>query len=92
MNISSDSDFNRFVDQLKAVGITIQGESTLRAMVEASPDWTSEIVRIAQVGRKHGIRFIRSVTNTRILERVDAIMHDYSFKELDRAHVLNNIV
>lgn len=84
--------FNDFMDQLKAAGVSIEGEASLRTKVAASSDWTNEVGLLAEQGRKIGIRFTRGAADAPSSEQIDAILRGYPFKGAARAQVINNIV
>lgn len=82
-------DFRDFVDELKAAGVSIEGESVLLDKVHNAENWTNEVATLAAVGRKHGIRFIH-VNATQ--EKLESIVRGYPFNAADAKCVIDNIV
>lgn len=83
--------FDDFIDQIKAAGVTIEGEATLRSIAAGSADWTEEVVRCAQQGRKEGIRFTRPGADAPSDEQLAAIIRGYPFQNLACTQVVGNI-
>jgi len=81
-----------FIDQVKAIGITIEGENTLAAKAAAAADWTEEVANLALVGAKFGIRFTRPHLDSPSNDQIDTVVRGYPFKAESRSHVVNNVV
>lgn len=81
-----------FIDALKGVGVTIEGEDALRATVASSTNWTEEVVRLAQTGRKQGIRFLRKSPVWPTDAQLEAIVRGYPFKGEARTRMVVNFV
>lgn len=84
--------FQDFIEQLKGIGVTIEGESILTASAAAAEDWTEEVARLALIGRKDGIRFTRVHMDCPSNEQIDMIVRGYPFKAESRSHVVANVV
>ncbi|KWI32013.1 hypothetical protein WT71_10770 [Burkholderia stagnalis] len=81
--------FTDFIDELKAAGVVIEGESALVDKVGNVENWTEEVARLAASGRKHGIRFIHQ-NATR--EKLASIVRGYPFSAADGKCVMDNIM
>lgn len=82
-------DFRDFIDELKAAGVSIEGESALVDKVGNVENWPEEVARLAAVGRKYGIRFIqRNATQ----EKLASIVRGYPFSAADGKCVMDNIM
>lgn len=80
--------FRDFVDELKAAGVAIEGESALNEKVEHAENWPGEVARLAVVGRKEGVSFIGSAVSQ---ERLANILARYPFSSDDTAALIRNL-
>ena len=84
--------FREFVDHLKAVGITIEGESTLAARAANAASWKSVVTDAAVAGRKDGIRFTRVAESRPSNEELREIVQGYQFTPDQQAAVIDNVM
>ncbi len=87
-------DFQDFIDQLRAVGVHVDGEDQLDAEQAAagSRGWVAVVTELALNGRKRGVRFVRAQAVQPTDEQLQRIVRGYPFSDQQARTFIRNVV
>ncbi|MCA8228303.1 hypothetical protein [Burkholderia vietnamiensis] len=85
-------EFRDFVEQLKAVGVIIEGEFILATRAASTASWTTVVADAAVVGRNDGIRFTRVAAGRPTNEELREIVQGYLFTPDQQNAVIDNVM
>lgn len=85
-------DFQDFIAEFDKAGIIIEGRDKFIDQASSAANWAEAVYKMAYVGSKDGIRFLRTADDAPSNQEIDRILCGYPFDVNQRNAVAQNVI